>query len=100
MKKIIQFIKNLFKGKREKTLEKACEQLDDVLFKRTLERIKLKKDINTFLRRYLRLKSMSDFIPRQKVSKISAIKAVEARYGKEMKSLGIRIRTDLSLTEK
>lgn len=95
MKKLIHFIKNLFTRKSVRVLDKAQGVLEAAVFQKRIKRIELKKEINRCVKKHLGSKSA--FIPLKKVSPLEVIKLVEGKFGKEMKELGVVIKSDLTL---
>ncbi|MGG5599336.1 hypothetical protein ACPDHJ_05980 [Myroides sp. C8-3] len=95
MRKLIYFIKNLFTRKSVRVLEKAQGVLEEAVFQKRIKRIELKKEINRCVKRHLG--SKSSFIPLKKVSTLEVIKLVEGKFGKQMKELGVIIKSDLTL---
>lgn len=100
MKKLFLFFKKLFQRKSVTILDQACDKLTEAINERDFNRIMLKQEINTSIKKKLRLKSNSKFIPFQQFSKIEIVEMIKGEFGKRMNTLGIGVKEDLTLYNK
>jgi len=91
LKKIFKWLKKL---KTNYTMRKAAMKLQNAVNKQAVERKRLRKDINTFLREYFGIDANSKYIPKDFKNREEVRIAVSEKFKDRMANLNVKF-TDL-----
>lgn len=95
MKKLLFWLKRLFRSKRSRRLEKLAQVATEKVSMREAERIILKDKIIKSVRKNLKLDAKSKYIPLYLRNKEEIRFQVETEFGEQLKALDMRLTDNL-----
>lgn len=95
MKKLLFWLKRLFRSKRTRQLEKLAQVATEKVSVREAERVILKDKIIKSVRKYLKLDAKSKYIPLSLRNKEEIRFQVESEFGEQLEALDMRLTENL-----